>query len=79
MVSLSSVHWRYNVARRLAVGDFIIELVTHKTGEQIPMMLDASGMPVVLHNEFILARRSLSTNTLVRNSRGLSVLIKKPN
>ena len=33
-----------------------IELVTHKTGEQIPMMLDASGMPVALRNEFILAR-----------------------
>ncbi|GIA89178.1 integrase [Vibrio cholerae] len=42
-----------------------IELVTHETGEQIPMMLDDSGMPVVLPNEFILARRSLSTNTLV--------------
>lgn len=24
-----------------------IELVTHKTGEQIPMMLDAYGMPVM--------------------------------
>lgn len=23
-----------------------IELVTHETGEQIPMMLDDSGMPV---------------------------------
>lgn len=50
-----------------------IELVTHKTGEQIPIMLDVSGMPVVLPNEFILARRSLSTNTLVRNLIELSV------
>ncbi|WP_231573043.1 tyrosine-type recombinase/integrase, partial [Yersinia similis] len=48
----------------------------HKTGEQIPIMLDASGMPVVLPNEFILARRSLSTNTLVRNLRELSVLYR---
>ena len=51
-----------------------IELVTHKTGEQIPIMLDALGMPVVLPNEFILSRRSLSTNTLVRNLRELSIL-----
>ncbi|HHJ4382788.1 TPA: tyrosine-type recombinase/integrase [Citrobacter freundii] len=53
-----------------------IELVTHETGEQIPMMLDDSGMPVVLPNEFILARRSLSTNTLVRILRELSVLYR---
>lgn len=53
-----------------------IELVTHKIGEQIPMMLDAYGMPVVLPNEFILSRRSLSTNTLVRNLRELSVLYR---
>lgn len=57
-------------------GAMKIELVTHKTGEQIPMMLDAYGMPVVLPNEFILSRRSLSTNTLVRNLRELSVLYR---
>lgn len=57
-------------------GAMKIELVTHETGEQIPMMLDDSGMPVVLPNEFILARRSLSTNTLVRNLRELSVLYR---
>lgn len=33
-------------------------------------------MPVVLSNEFILARRSLSANTLVRNLRELSVLYR---
>jgi integrase len=53
-----------------------IELVTHKTGEQIPMILDTSGMPIVLPNEFILSRRSLSTNTLVRNLRELLVLYR---
>lgn len=53
-----------------------LELVTHKTGEQIPIMLDGCGMPVVWPNEFILARRSLSTNTLVRNLRELSVLYR---
>ena len=50
-------------------GAIKIELATHKTGKQIPIMLDASGMPVVLPNEFILARRALSTNTLARNLR----------
>ncbi len=53
-----------------------VELVTHKSGEQIPIMLDASDMPVVLPNEFILSRRSRSTNTLIRNLRELSVLYR---
>ena len=53
-----------------------IEIVTHRTGEHIPMMLDSSESPVVLPNEFILARRALSTNTLVRNLRELAVLYK---
>tara|TARA_R110001592_G_C13171014_1_gene749845 strand:+ start:223 stop:1446 length:1224 start_codon:yes stop_codon:yes gene_type:complete len=57
-------------------GVMRIEIVTHKTGEQIPIMLDVSGMPVPLPNEFILARRALSTNTLVRNLRELVVLYR---
>ncbi|MES9943322.1 MAG: site-specific integrase, partial [Candidatus Thiodiazotropha sp. 6PLUC7] len=36
----------------------------------------ASGLPVVLPNEFVLSRRSLSTNTLVRNLRELAVLYR---
>jgi len=51
-----------------------VKVVTHKTGEQIPIMLDAHGMPNTLPNEFVLSRRALSTNTLVRNLRKLSVL-----
>lgn len=51
-----------------------IEIITHKTGEQIPMMVDGTGLPVVLPNEFVLSRRYLSTNTLVRNLRELAVL-----
>lgn len=51
-----------------------VKVVTHKTGEQIPIMLDAHGMPITLPNEFVLSRRALSTNTLVRNLRELSVL-----
>lgn len=53
-----------------------INLVTHEMGEQIPIMLDSSDMPVVLPNEFILTRRSVSTNTLVRNLRELSVVYR---
>lgn len=53
-----------------------IVLVTHTTGEQIPIMLDASGMPITLPNEFILSRRTRSSNTLVRNLRELSVLYR---
>lgn len=51
-----------------------VKVVTHKTGEQIPIMLDAHGMPITLPNEFVLSRKALSTNTLVRNLRELSVL-----
>ncbi len=36
-----------------------IKVVTHKTGEQIPIMLDAHGMPITLPNEFVLSRRAL--------------------
>lgn len=59
------------------LGDIMrIKTVTHETGEQIPMMLDVNGLPVVLPNEFILSRRALSTNTLVRNLRELAVLYR---
>lgn len=51
-----------------------INIVTHKSREQIPLMLEANGMPIILPNEFVLSRRSLSTNTLVKNLRELSVL-----
>lgn len=57
-------------------GEIRIELVTHESGEQIPIMLDGFDMPIVLPNEFILTRRALSTNTLVRNLRELSVLYR---
>lgn len=49
------------------------ERVTHKAGEQMPMMLEVCGMPVVLPNEFTHIRRSRRTNTLVRNLRELLV------
>ncbi|HBP29732.1 MAG TPA: integrase [Advenella kashmirensis] len=53
-----------------------IVIITHKSAEQIPIILDATSLPVVLPNEFILTRRSLSTNTLVRNLRELAVLYR---
>ena len=51
-----------------------VELITHETGNQIPILLDDDGFPTVLINEFILSRRYLSTNTLVRNTHELSIL-----
>lgn len=53
-----------------------VELVTHESGEQMPILLDAAGMPVVLPNEFILSKRNLSANTLVRNLRELLVFYR---
>lgn len=53
-----------------------IEIVTHSTGDQLPIMLDDIGLPIVTPNEFIISRRTLSTNTLVRNLRELSVLYR---
>jgi site-specific recombinase XerD len=53
-----------------------VELVNHTSGEQFPILLDDQGLPLVLPNEFVLSRRSLSTNTLVRNLRELSVLYR---
>lgn len=53
-----------------------VEVVNHKSGEQFPILLDDQGLPLVLPNEFVLPRRSLSTNTLVRNLRELSVLYR---
>lgn len=54
----------------------IVKTVTHQSGEQIPILLDRNGMPLALPNEFILSRRHLSTNTLIRNTRELSVLYR---
>lgn len=53
-----------------------IAIVTHQSGEQLPLLLDQSGMPIPLPNEFILSRRFQSTATLTRNLRELSVLYR---
>jgi len=53
-----------------------VKVVTHPTGEQIPIILDYDGLPIPVPNEYLLSRRDKSTNTLVRNARELSILYK---
>lgn len=53
-----------------------IETITHPSGDQLPLLLDDDGLPIPAPNEFILSRRYLSTNTLVRNLRELAVLYR---
>ena len=53
-----------------------VKVVTHPTGEQIPIILDNEGLPVPAPNEYLLSRRDKSTNTLVRNARELIILYK---
>lgn len=50
-----------------------IEVITHPSGDQLPMLVDNDGLPIPTPNEFIIGRRFLSTNTLIRNLRELSV------
>ena len=50
-----------------------IEVITHPSGDQLPMLVDENGLPIPTPSEFIMGRRSLSTNTLIRNLRELSV------
>ena len=50
-----------------------IEVITHPSGDQLPMLVDDNGLPIPTPNEFIMGRRFLSTNTLIRNLRELSV------
>lgn len=53
-----------------------IVTVGHKTGDLLPILLDDNELPIPLPNEFLLSRRHLSTNTLLRNLRELSVLYR---
>jgi len=50
-----------------------IEVITHPSGDQLPILVDDNGLPIPTPNEFIIGRRNLSTNTLIRNLRELSV------
>ena len=53
-----------------------VEVITHKSGDQLPILLDSDGLPIPTPNEYILGRRSLSTNTLVRNLRELAIFYR---
>ena len=50
-----------------------IEVISHPSGDQLPILVDDNGLPIPTPNEFIIGRRNLSTNTLIRNLRELSV------
>lgn len=50
-----------------------VEIITHESGDLLPILLDSDGMPIPAPNEFIISRRALSPNTIVRNLRELSV------
>jgi len=53
-----------------------VETITHGNGEQLPLLVDQEGLPLPTPNEFIMGRRFLSTNTLVRNLRELAVFYR---
>ena len=53
-----------------------VETITHDNGEQLPLLLDKEGLPLPTPNEFIMGRRFLSTNTLIRNLRELTVFYR---
>ena len=53
-----------------------IEVINHSSGEQLPILLDNQGFPLVLPNEFVMSRRALSVNTQIRNLRELAVLYR---
>ncbi|NLB77102.1 MAG: site-specific integrase [Crenarchaeota archaeon] len=53
-----------------------VKVINHKSGVQLPILLDGSGFPITLPNEFILSRRALSINTQVRNLRELLILYR---
>lgn len=53
-----------------------VEVISHESGDLLPLLLDSNDMPIPAPNEFIISRRYLSPNTLTRNLRELLVLYK---
>lgn len=53
-----------------------IEVIDHPSGDQLPILLDNDGLPIPMPSEFVMGRRALATNTLVRNLREISVLCR---
>ncbi|MBC8998754.1 site-specific integrase [Pseudomonas sp. N40(2020)] len=52
-----------------------VVMVEQETGERLPMILGADGLPDPAPNEWLLSRRGSSTNTLLRNARELAILV----
>ncbi|PWG64123.1 tyrosine-type recombinase/integrase [Spiribacter halobius] len=44
-----------------------VEIITLENGEQLPLLVDADGLPVPSANEWLLTRRDRAANTLTRN------------
>lgn len=53
-----------------------IEIITHESGFQLPILLDKEGLPTPTPNEFILSKITLGLNTQKRNLRELTILFK---
>jgi hypothetical protein len=53
-----------------------VEVITHKSGEQLPILLDQDGLPIPGPNEYVFSRRGLATKTLEENLRALLVLYR---
>lgn len=53
-----------------------VEIIDHPSGDQLPILLDSNGLPIPMPSEFVMGRRALGINTLVRNLRELSVLYR---
>ena len=52
---------------------FTVEITNHPSGDQLPLLIDQDGQPIPWPNEFILGRRHLAANTLVRNLREIAI------
>lgn len=51
-----------------------VRMISHPSGELMPILLGKDDLPVCMANEFILGRRALASNTLIRNLRELAIL-----
>lgn len=49
-------------------------LVSHPSGDQLAMLVDDDGLPIVHASEYLLTRRGLASATTLRNARELAVL-----
>lgn len=60
----------------MEVLEMFVKVVDHPSGDQLPILLDKDGLPIPMPSEFVIARRVLATNTLIRNLRELLILHK---